>query len=284
MRIGVCQTPEILGDVEAAIRVVEDFAAEAEAGRHAENGGPEAVGAEAGRHEAASTETGGPEAAGAGALRAGVDLLLFPECFLQGYLVTEEHVRDQALVLGSPQLAAVLTRLAPIRPTLVLGVIERAGTRFYNTALVISAGRIAGAYRKVHLTPGEPVFTAGDSYPAFDCAGLRFGINICFDAQFPQAAAAIAATGAQLLLVPAQNMMRREKAYEWQARHNEIRGERARETGMWLASADVTGERGSTRIGLGPTCVLDPTGRVVAQVPSGVAGIAVAEVPNRPAA
>jgi predicted amidohydrolase len=73
-------------------------------------------------------------------------------------------------------------------------------------------------------------------------------------------------------------MMRRDRALWWQHRHNEIRVRRVHETGMWLASADVTGERDDTRVGLGPTCVIDPAGRVVAQVPPGVAGMAIAEI------
>jgi hypothetical protein len=36
---------------------------------------------------------------------------------------------------------------------------------------------------------------------------------------------------------------------------------------MWLLSADVTGERGGTRIGYGPTAVLDQSANVVAQAP-----------------
>lgn len=48
LRVGACQTPEILGDLAAALACVEDFARRADA--------------------------------------QGVDLLLFPECFLQGYL------------------------------------------------------------------------------------------------------------------------------------------------------------------------------------------------------
>jgi hypothetical protein len=49
-------------------------------------------------------------------------------------------------------------------------------------------------------------------------------------------------------------------AFWWQDRHNEIRARRARETGMWLVCADVTGERDRARIGLGPTCFLNPAG------------------------
>ena len=83
--IGACQTPEILGDVDAALGVVHDFAG-----------------------------------------RSDADLLLFPECFLQGYLVTERHVRGHALEIGSSAFSEVLSRLTGLRQTLVLGMIERA--------------------------------------------------------------------------------------------------------------------------------------------------------------
>jgi predicted amidohydrolase len=234
MRIGACQTPEILADADHAVDIIRDFA------------------------------TAEP---------AGLDLLLFPECFLQGYLVTEEHVREQAFDLDEPAFATVLARLADLRPALVVGLIERAGGHYYNTAAVISAGRLAGRYRKTHLTPGESVFTPGDDYPVFDLAGHRFGINICYDVQFPEAAAAVASAGADILLAPTQNMMGRDKAFHWQPRHNEISARRARETGLWIARSDVTGKRGDERIALGPTGFLNPAGEVVAMVPTGTVGM-----------
>ncbi|WP_250035432.1 carbon-nitrogen hydrolase family protein [Paractinoplanes maris] len=229
MRVGVCQTPEILGDVPRALGIVREFAEQAD----------------------------------------GVDLLVFPECFLQGYTVTAEHVK---------QFARPADLRLDLRPAIVLGMIERRGDRFYNTAAVVRGGRTVGAYRKTFLTPGEHVFTAGTDYPTFACAGVRFGINICFDAQYPHAAAAVAAQNATLLVHPAQNMMRRDNAYRWQDRHNELRRKRVRETGLWMASADVTGERGHTHLGLGPTCIINPAGEVVAEVPRGTVGLAVHDI------
>jgi predicted amidohydrolase len=82
----------------------------------------------------------------------------------------------------------------------------------------------------------------------------------------------------ECFLVPAQNMMRRDKALWWKDRHNQIRAQRVHETGMWLVSADVTGERDGTRIGLGPTCAINPAGQVVTQVPTGATGMAIAEI------
>lgn len=75
---------------------------------------------------------------------AAVDLLLFPECFLQGYLVTEEHLGGYALDFDSLGFSAVLSQLAGLRQMLVFGVIERAGGRYYNAAVVVADGRLVG--------------------------------------------------------------------------------------------------------------------------------------------
>jgi 5-aminopentanamidase len=240
LRVGACQTPEILGDIGSALACIEDFATRADT--------------------------------------HGVDLLLFPECFLQGYLVEEHHVNQHALSLDSPRFDSILERLEQIDPTLVFGVIEHDGPRYFNTAVVVSRGQLMGIYRKTHLVPGESLFHEGDTYPTFELQGVRFGINICYDTQFPEAAAPIAAQGAQLLLVPAQNMMRRAAAIHWKNLHNQIRAERVRETGMWLVSADVTSERDIFRVGLGPTSVINREAEVVTQVPLMETGMVIVDV------
>ena len=240
LRVGACQTPEILGDMEAALSCLEDFAEQADT--------------------------------------RGVHLLLFPECFLQGYLVEEAHLREHALSLGSASFAAVLHRLALLAPMLVFGMIERDGGKYFNTAVVIARGELTGTYRKTHLVPGESLFSKGHAYPTHVVNGVRFGINICYDTRFADAAAAIAAQGAQLLLVPAQNMMRRAAAQHWKDLHHTIRAERVRETGMWLVSADVTGARDDDRVGWGPTSVIDPRAEIVAQVPLMTTGMVVVDI------
>jgi predicted amidohydrolase len=241
VKLGACQTPEILGDVDAAVRCIEEFCLQSE--------------------------------------RGGADLLLFPECFLQGYLVTEAHMNRHALDLGSAAFRSVTARLADVDPVLVIGMIERAGNRLYNSAVVLQHGQVAGVYRKTHLTPGEALFDSGSKYPVFQVKGLRYGINVCYDTQFADAAAAIAAQGARVLLVPAQNMMRRQAAETWKDRHNRIRAERVRETGMWLVSADVTGERGATHIAYGPTSVMNASADVIEQVPLRRTGMVTAQIP-----
>ena len=240
LRVGACQPPEILADTEAALAWIEDFARQ---------------GAE-----------------------QNVDLLLLPECFLQGYLFDPDHVSRHAMDFTSLAFTAVLRRLAPIEATVVVGVIETEQGRYFNTAAVITGGRLIGRYRKTRLMPGETIFDPGDIYPTFVQGGVRYGINICSDTQFPEPAAQVAAQGARVLLVAAQNMLRRPVADRYKDLHHSMRADRARETGMWLVSSDVTGVRGDSRIAYGPTSVLSPRGEVVKQVPLMTTGMIVVEI------
>jgi len=257
VRIAAAQTVEFWEDIEAALNCVADFAARAE------------------------TE--------------GAALLCFPEAFLQGYLTDGDAPRRNALDLTSPTFKAVLNRFPKTRPMIVVGLIEVQDGRLFNTAIVVDRGTLIGRYCKAHLFGGEHIFDAGsgnkvrlfgsencfdtgsDSH-VFEVDGLRFGINICFDTNFPEAARRVADLGASLVVCPANNMCRRKTAQALKNVHNAVRGERCRETGLWLVSADVTGERDG-RISWGPTAVLNPAGEVVAQLPLEKTGLLVFDIP-----
>ncbi|MEM9269922.1 MAG: nitrilase-related carbon-nitrogen hydrolase, partial [Pseudomonadota bacterium] len=64
-------------------------------------------------------------------------------------------------------------------------------------------------YRKLQLFgPDEArAFTPGDSYVTFEYQGIRFGLLICYDVEFPEHVRALARHGAQVILVPTANMM-----------------------------------------------------------------------------
>jgi predicted amidohydrolase len=243
IRIAAAQTVEFREDIEGALACVADVAAHAEA--------------------------------------KGASLLCFPEGFLQGYLTDETPARQNALDLASPAFGAVLTRLPKTGPMIVMGLIEVEDGRLFNSAIVVDRGAFIGRYRKAHLLGGEQIFNAGNDCPIFEIAGLRFGINICYDTNFPEAARKVADLGASLIMCPANNMHRRKTAEALRDMHNSVRGERCRETGLWLVSADVTGERDG-RISWGPTAVLNPAGEVVAQLPLEKTGLLVFDIPCRP--
>jgi predicted amidohydrolase len=242
VRIAAAQTAEFREDIEAAMSCLADVAARAET--------------------------------------AGAALLCFPEGFLQGYLTDEAPARRNALDLASPAFEALLSRLPKSGPMIVMGLIEAAQGRLFNTAVVVHRGAVVGRYRKVHLLGGEHIFDAGSDSRVFEIAGLHFGINICHDTNFPEAARKLANLGASLIVCPANNMHRRKTAEALKHVHNSVRGERCRETGLWLVSADVTGERDG-HISWGPTAVLNPAGEVVAQLPLEKTGLLLFDIPCR---
>jgi predicted amidohydrolase len=240
VRIAAAQTVEYREDIEAALNCVADVAARAEA--------------------------------------EGASLLCFPEGFLQGYLTDETLARRNALDLASSAFAAVLNRLPKTVPMMVIGLIEVEEGRLFNTAIVVDHGALIGRYRKMHLLGGEQIFDAGSDSPVFETSGLRFGVNICYDTSFPEAARKVADLGAFLIVCPANNMHHRKTAEALRNEHNSVRAERCRETGLWLVSADVTGER-DERISWGPTAVLNPSGDVVAQLPLEETGLLIFDIP-----
>lgn len=197
----------------------------------------------------------------------GVSLICFPECFLQGYLTDERLAKKYAINLAPPSFNIILHRLTKYNPIIVFGLIEQDNENLFNTAVVIKDGELIGKYRKTHLLEGEKrIFKAGSEYPIFQINDLKFGINICYDTQFSEAAENVAKQGATLILCLANNMMRYETAEKYKHLHHKMRIERVIETGVWLMSADVTGERDG-RISYGPTSAINPYGQIVNQVP-----------------
>ncbi len=238
-KLAVCQVPYIIADVETTLRWIEKFATEAQ--------------------------------------EKSASVVCFPECFLQGYLTEEIVARKNAINLSSPLFDSILTHLAKYNLMIVLGVIEEADGSLYNTAAVIKDGLLCGRYRKTHLLDGEALFTAGTEYPVFKSGDLVFGINICYDTQFPEAAAKLTHQGATLILCVSNTMMSQRKAEKFKHLHLSMRAERAKEQKVWLLSSDVTGTRDG-RIAYGSTSVINPEGIVIQQVPFLETGMLIVEL------
>ncbi len=144
------------------------------------------------------------EGAAARAAAGGAALLICPEMHLTGY-----NIGKRAWELAEPQAgpagerAAAMARAHAI--ALLYGYPERDGDAVYNAAALIddSGARLAN-YRKTHLYGDEEkrLFRAGDSFVTCGLGGLRLGILICYDIEFPEAARTLALAGAELIAVP----------------------------------------------------------------------------------
>lgn len=148
----------------------------------------------------------------------GCDLLVFPECFVQGYSIRPE-VLALAETAGDPAANSLRALASEAGVAIVCGFLERnpadSGHPF-NTALVIGAdGELVGLYRKTHLFEREhEAFSRGDDYPVFELRlgsdsarpPVRVGVSICADIEYPEVGRLLALGGARLLAVPSADM------------------------------------------------------------------------------
>ncbi len=85
------------------------------------------------------------------------------------------------------------------------GLYESEGQAVYNTAVLLDRqGRLVGKYRKVYLPREEyeAGLTPGNAFPVFDTDFGRVGMMICYDVFFSDPAKALAAQGAEVILLP----------------------------------------------------------------------------------
>ncbi|CAM5569476.1 Carbon-nitrogen hydrolase OS=Streptomyces alboniger OX=132473 GN=CP975_05405 PE=3 SV=1 [Streptomyces alboniger] len=143
------------------------------------------------------------------AAAAGAGLLMAPELFLTGYAIGGDVAR-----LAEPADGASATAIAATAARHGVGVVygypERDGESVYNSAQLIGPdGTRLANYRKTHLFGRfeRDAFTPGDkSVVQADLGGVRVGLMICYDVEFPENVRAHALAGTDLLVVPTAQM------------------------------------------------------------------------------
>ncbi|MFF2524519.1 carbon-nitrogen hydrolase family protein [Streptomyces liangshanensis] len=182
------------------------------------------------------------DAAAGRAAAAGAGLLVCPEMFLTGYAIGDDVARlaEPADGESARAVAAIASRHGI---AVAYGYPERDGERVYNAAqLVAPDGTRLADYRKTHLFgPFEREhFSAGDRpVVQAELGGLRLGLLICYDVEFPENVRAHALAGTDLLLVPTAQM----HPFEFVA--ESVVPVRAFENQMYVAYVNRTGQEGA---------------------------------------
>ena len=137
------------------------------------------------------------------AAEKGVRIIIFPELTLTGYNV-DDHAEIPPLAEPIPGPATTeIQKLCRNLDILVLfGLIENAGSEFYNSAALIDSAGVAGIYRKIHLPylGGDRFLTPGNRpFTVFETRYGRLGWIICYDGSFPECARVLALQGADMV-------------------------------------------------------------------------------------
>lgn len=204
--------------------------------------------------------------AAAEARRGGARLLVTPELSLCGYPPEDLLLRPAFLAACADELARLAKRVG--ETAVLVGYPELAADGCHNAVAVLRAGEVASVYRKRCL-PNYTVFDeqryfkAGDAPCVIDIDGTRVGIIICEDVWCEGPAAASAAAGAQIIVVPNGSPYHVRQ----QALRKAVVTARAHETGLAIVYVNRVGGQDELVFD-GASFVVDGAGAVAQQLPA----------------
>jgi len=142
-----------------------------------------------------------------------VDVVVTPECFLDGYVSTEDgmnsdNIRDYAIdPSDSPYVNSLSAWARQHSAWIVLGCSRLSPEGVYNTALLIDRkGNLIGSYDKTHCQTYDKKYVPGQKIAAFDSDFGPFGVMICADRRWPETVRSLALQGARVIFNPTYGM------------------------------------------------------------------------------
>lgn len=156
--------------------------------------------------------------------------------------------------------------------------------KFFNRAVMIDPeGREVAHYDKIHLfdvaLDGEEPFGESRRYAPGQTGVVvstplaRFGMAICYDVRFARLFRDYAQAGADVLFVPAAFTVPTGRAH-WEL----LLRARAVETGSFVVAAAQSGSHEDGRATWGHSLVIDPWGRILADLGTDAPGLAVVDI------
>jgi N-carbamoylputrescine amidase len=198
------------------------------------------------------------------ARQAGAGLVCFPELNITGYCNRPEMARIAQAIPG--RASDRLARLAADEGIVILAGMAQfnAGGLPYASHCVFSPDGSLAIYHKTHIAPPEKqTFSAGNTIPVFKSAGTTFGIQLCFDAHFPELTAAMTAKGAEVIFIPHASPRGNpeEKHTSWM-RHLTAR---AYDNSVFIIACNQVGANCNGLAFPGNALVIGPSGEVMAK-------------------
>lgn len=196
----------------------------------------------------------------------GIDLVVTPECFLDGYAAADKNWSRERFELvaqdhdKSPYLANLRALAEKHRVSVLFGYTEKREGKFYNTALLVDrSGRTVGKYYKTHLQDHDLRFSPGGDLPVFETRWGKVGALICADRRWPETARVLRLKGARLILVPSYGMWHLDN--EW-----------------WMRTRSYENENFLAFVHPNVAFVSDPKGAILAKLQSNVPSVLVVDV------
>ena len=167
------------------------------------------------------------------------DLIIVPELYLSGY--GNEKVINKLKEKRVGESSKLIANLCKKYSTAILyGYPEKYQNKLFNAAQFINhKGEVLANHRKSMLPLSSKenlVFDRGSKQTMITYKGLKIGIVICYELEFPELVRKLATKGTQLILAPTA------QSIHWPAASRYIARSRAFENGVYVAYANFIGK------------------------------------------
>ena len=179
--------------------------------------------------------------------------------------------------LDGPSLSAARAWARDLGIAIVAGSVLEAigdgGTAFNTSVLIGPDGTDVALYRKIHLFDVEvdghtyresAAIRPGAEVATGEVLGVGVGLSVCYDLRFPELYRAHSAAGTRLLAVPANFTPQTGEAH-WEL----LLRARAVENQAFVLAAGQCGVHATGEGAWGHSMIVDPWGRVIAEVTDG---------------
>lgn len=190
-----------------------------------------------------------------------VDLLVFPECTLTGYIYDSfEDTFAQAETIPGNLSNELVSLCNEYQINVLFGFLEKDNGLLYNTALLVGPEGIVGKYDKTHLIHlGLDRFaTPGNHISVYDLPQAKVAPLICYDLRSPEPSRVAALKGAQIIISPV-NLAKGAEVYS-----SFINRTRACENRVFVVSANRVGVEKGFEF-LGKSQIINNLGEVLAE-------------------
>ncbi|MFN3688232.1 N-carbamoyl-D-amino-acid hydrolase [Salinarimonas sp.] len=235
------------------------------------------------------------------AAREGADLVVYPELALTTFFPRWYHEdRAEADVwferaMPNEATAPLFARAREHGMGMSFGYAELTPEgRHFNTAILVDkAGAIVGTYRKIHL-PGHDefdperthqhlekrYFEPGDlGFPVWRTMGGVFGMCICNDRRWPETYRVLGLQGVEMVLLgfntPSVNSQKGAEAHDQRMFHHRLSVQAgAYQNSTFVVAVAKAGTEDGHHL-MGGTCIVDPDGVILGEIPHEDDGILV---------
>ena len=194
-------------------------------------------------------------------------IVVFPEMNLTGYVSGSDILSICRSVTSDREAKDMVKKFSKIAKdldiTILTGLAEHVSTnKIYASQLIFNPEGTYDTYRKIHTSPFEKqYFTQGDEIKIFTSHGVKIGVQLCYDAHFPELSTAMALKKADIIFIPHASPRGTsiEKYKSW-IRHLKAR---AFDNGLYIAACNQVGDNTNGLVFPGISLFIGPDGNVI---------------------